>query len=480
MSVSQPDLHELPLCIDLDDSLLLTDTLWESFLRLIAINIIYLFVLPIWLLSGKAAFKRRISEKVTLSYNTLPLNTPLVDYIKEQKNTGRKIVLITAADEKIANGIAEYLDLFDTVLASDGKQNLSGQRKARALNDLFGEKGYVYVANAAVDIAVWKHAAAAIVVNASTKLTAKIRSLFRIEADIPVEKKPIFVKSMLKAVRPHQWVKNLLLFVPLVLSHQLKPDSIITNLLAFFAFCCVASAIYLINDLFDLEADRLHETKSRRPFASGLLSIQTGCWMALILLCVAILIAINVNLYFLLVILLYILLTSFYTLRLKRMVLIDVLTLTSLYTIRIIAGATAVDVPVSFWLLTYSIFIFLSLGLVKRYIELQDLFVKHSEKRKTRGYSVDDLPVVLLFGVCSGFVSVLVMVLYINDLQASKLYTHPLWLWIVGMAVLYWINRVWLLAHRGELHEDPVLFAIHDRASYVIVLIVLFSMYIAL
>ena len=480
MSASKADLNSLPLCIDLDDSLLLTDTLWESFLRLIAKNFFYIFLLPIWLLSGKAVMKRRISERVTLAYNTLPLNTPLVDYITEQKKSGRKIVLITAADQKIANGVAEHLDLFDTVLASDGEQNLSGKRKAKALNELFGEKGYVYAANAAIDIAVWKHAAAAIVVNASEGLSAKIKSMFSVETDIPTITKDSLFRRIIRATRPHQWVKNLLLFVPLILSHQLSPELIVTNILAFIAFCCTASAIYIVNDLFDLEADRLHDTKKERPFASGSVSIQAGCWLALILLSIALLVALTINLSFIVAIIAYIFLTSLYTLRLKRMVLIDVLTLTSLYTIRIVAGAAAVNVPVSYWLLTYSIFIFLSLGLVKRYTELHKLSIKYSEKRKARGYTVDDLPVILLFGVCSGFISVLVMVLYINDLQASKLYAQPSWLWIVGMAVLYWINRVWLLAHRGELHEDPVLFAIHDRASYVIVLIIILSLFLAL
>ena len=479
MPQARQDTSQLPLCVDLDGSLLLTDTLWESTLKLLAKNILYVFLIPLWLMSGKAAMKRRISERVSLAYHLLPHNEPLVDYLRQQKQAGRKLVLITAADEKIANGIADHLDLFDVILASNGKQNLSGRHKANILNEHFGENGYVYAANAAVDIAVWQHAAAAIVVNAQKGLLQKARSMFSIEKEFQTETRS-GLSSVIKAIRPHQWIKNTLLFVPLILSHQLAPESIATNVLAFVAFCLVASAIYVINDLFDLDSDRLHDTKKLRPFASGALSIQAGCWMALVLLILATVLAFSISMQFALIIAGYVLLTSLYTLRLKRMVLIDVLTLTSLYTIRIIAGAVAIDVPVSYWLLTYSIFIFLSLGLVKRYIELHNLFTKYSEKRKARGYSVNDLPVVLLFGVCSGFVSVLVMVLYINDLQASKLYAQPAWLWIVCMAVLYWINRIWLLAHRGELHEDPVLFAVHDRTSYLIVLIVLLSLFLAL
>lgn len=479
MSISAQQSLQLPLCIDMDGSLLLTDTLWEACLRLVARNPLYLLLMPFWLFGGKAAFKHKISQRVTLAYDALPVNQRLLDYIKEQKAGGREIVLITAADQKIANGVADQLNVFDRIYASDGQLNLSGQRKAEKLTEVFGKQAFVYAGNAAIDLAIWQAAAAAITVNAPAQLVNQVRSSYTHEADFPAEHRDT-IKYVLRAFRPHQWVKNLLLFVPLVLSHKLEPQLILNSLLAFIAFCLTASAIYIVNDLFDLEADRRHTSKRNRPFASGALPIIYGIVLSTALIILAALITTNINLNFALVLLAYLLLTTIYTIYLKHIVLVDVLTLTSLYTVRILAGAAAVSVPVSYWLLAFSIFIFMSLGLTKRYIELQKLLESSDLEQKARDYTIHDLPVVLLFGVCSGFIGVMVLVLYINDLHASKLYSQPTWLWIVGMAILYWINRIWLLTHRGELNEDPVLFAIRDQASYVTALVILISMYLAI
>lgn len=478
ISKNSNEYSTLPLCVDLDGSLLRTDTLWESCLLLIASNPLYMFMLPVWLFAGKASLKQQISQRVTLAYETLPYHPHFLEFIRQQKQAGRKLVLVTAANSKIANGIANHLDVFDTILASDRSTNLSGKRKAKALCDMFGEKGFVYAANASIDLAIWRHSAAAITVNASKKLVSVAKSRFTVEQDFPSLSNKL-VKNTIKALRPHQWVKNLLLLVPLILSHKMSLELISINMLAFIAFCASASAIYIVNDLFDLETDRRHSTKKNRPFASGALPIAYGILLALALISIALTIAVTINYTFVLALLAYLLLTTVYTLLLKHIALIDVLTLTSLYTIRIIAGAYAVDVTVSYWLLAYSVFIFMSLGLVKRYIELQKLAQSEEQIHEARDYTTQDLPVVLLFGVCSGFISVLVLVLYINDLHASALYNSPGWLWIVGMTILYWINRVWLLAHRGELHEDPVLFAIHDRVSYSSALIIILSLYLA-
>lgn len=477
MPTETTDTQKLPLCVDLDGSLYHTDTLWESCLLLIARNPLYVLMLPFWLLGGKAAFKHQISQRVvSLPYETLPENTALIAYLKGQKQVGRKLVLVTAANQKIAQGVAEHLELFDTVLASDENNNLSGKKKALALCELFGEKGFVYAANAPVDLAIWKHAAAAITVNAKQSLVARVSSQFDLEKDFPANSENI-VRSSIRAMRPYQWVKNLLLLVPLILSHKLEPELIVISLLAFIAFCLTASAIYIINDLFDLESDRGHKTKKTRPFAAGTLSIGYGITLSSALIAISILIALTINFNFFIILLLYLVITTTYTLLLKHIALIDVLTLTSLYTIRISAGAYAVNVEVSYWLLAFSVFIFLSLGLTKRYIELLNLF--QDNKEAARDYTTKDLPVLLLFGVCSGFNSVLVLILYINDLHASKLYNYPSWLWIVAMTILYWINRIWLLAHRGVLNEDPVMFAIHDRISYMAALLIISCLYLA-
>ena len=470
----------LPLCVDLDGTLIQTDSLLESCLRLISQQPLMLLLMPFWLLCGKAGFKQKISQRVELSADSLPFNANLLKYLTQQRLHNRHLVLVTAANIKIANTIASHLNIFDEVMASDKAQNLSGKNKAQALVDKFGDKGFVYAGNANVDLDVWQYSAAAIVVNGSEALTIKAKKLTSVEKTFPVEEKNIF-KVILKAIRMHQWAKNMLIFTALILSHNwFNNDSIQLSVLAFFSFCFAASSIYLINDLIDLEADRKHQTKRYRPLASGTLSIQSAIFMVPVLLSLSYLFASLINLDFLMILTTYLFLTTSYSLFLKPIALLDVITLTSLYTIRIIAGAIAIDVPLSYWLLAFSMFIFLSLALIKRYSELKNLILQGATNSLARGYHVDDLPAVSLFGISSGYISVLVLVLYTHDLQAGTLYSNPDWLWFVAITVLYWISRMWLLTFRGKMNEDPVLFAIHDRISYAVSFLVAASLYLAL
>ena len=471
----------LPLCVDLDGSLLHTDSLWEACLRLVLNKPYMLPLMVLWLLKGKAGFKHQLSQNVGLPAQALPYNQALIDYIQSQKQQGRKVILVTASTRQIADDVAAHTGLFDEVMASSEPINLSGKRKAAALVEKFGEKGFVYAANAPVDMAVWQHAAAAILVNASAHLERRVGSQFEVEQVIPKPASRPMLLTILKAMRVHQWVKNLLLFVPLLLAHNWDQlDQLMTVGIAFLAFGFAASAIYLINDLIDLEADRAHTQKKHRPLAAGTLPIPTGIALALLLLLASLAIAVTINIDFLAVLITYLILTTAYSFYLKPVILLDVMTLTTLYTLRIIAGAMAISVPLSHWLLTFSMFIFLSLALSKRFSELHNLKQGESEKQHARGYHVDDLPVISLFGISSGYISVMVLVLYISDLQADALYNSPNWLWFVAIAVLYWISRIWLLANRGELHEDPVLFAIHDKVSYVVSLVVAASLLLAL
>ncbi|MDR9437157.1 MAG: UbiA family prenyltransferase [Thiohalophilus sp.] len=475
------DTSQLPLAVDMDGTLVHSDTLWEACLRLLAERPWLVLLLPFWLLGGKTAFKQRLSEHVRLDPQTLPYNQPLLEFLQAEKQRGRPLWLVTASHPQTANAVADYIGLFDGVLASDARCNLSGSHKAERLVETFGEGGFVYAANAAVDLKIWRRAAAAIVVNAGPGLTQRANSVTALERIFPRPGATDTLKTLLRAMRLHQWSKNGLIFVPLVLSHSWgATDLVMHTLLAFIAFGCAASAIYLVNDLIDLEADRLHHEKRHRPFAAGLLPLPWGIAMIPVLLVVAFTIASTVNSHFMLVLVIYLLLTTAYSLFLKPVALLDVLALTSLYTLRIIAGALAIDVPLSYWLLAFSMFIFFSLALSKRFSELYNLKQKPEGKQTARGYHTEDLPVVSLFGISSGYLSVLIMVLYIHDLQADSLYDQPLWLWPVAIAVLYWISRIWLLAHRGVLHEDPVLFAIHDRTSYIVALLVAICLLLAL
>lgn len=470
----------LPLCVDLDGTLIQTDTLWESCLRLVSQQPLMLLLLPLWLFLGKAGFKYKVSQHVELAPSSLPFNTKLLKYLTQQKLHNRHLVLVTAANKKIAESIAHHLNIFDEVLASENDHNLSGQNKANVLCQKFGEKGFVYVGNDNIDLKIWRHAAAAIVVNGSEALNSKAQQLTSIEEIFPTKQKPS-LKVILKAMRIHQWVKNLLIFTALILSHSwFNAEGLKSILFAFFSFGFAASSIYLINDLIDLEADRKHKTKKNRPLASGVLPITWAIVLIPILLIFSYAFAFQTNTDFITVLTAYLILTTAYSLFLKPIALLDVITLTSLYTIRIIAGAVAINVPISHWLLAFSMFIFLSLALIKRFSELKNLTQQGETNSLSRGYHVDDLPAVSLFGISSGYISVIVLVFYIHDLQAGTLYSNPDWLWFVAVTVLYWISHMWLLAFRGQMNEDPVLFAIHDRTSYFVSLFVIISLYLAL
>lgn len=472
--------EQLPLCVDMDGTLLRTDTLWEACLRLLSQKPLLALLMPFWLLLGKAGFKAKVSQHVQLDPQSLPYTTPLLEYLSKQKLKGRKLVLVTAAHRSIAEGVANHLKIFDEVLASDATHNLSGRNKAALLSEKFGDKGFVYAGNARVDLKVWRHAAAAIVVNASNKLVKQAQSETTLETTLEATQVSL-PRALVKAMRIHQWAKNMLIFAALILSHNwFATDAIQSAVIAFFAFSFAASAIYLINDLIDLESDRSHPHKQHRPFAAGVLPIQWGVSLIPVLLLVSLLLAVQVGGAFVSVLIVYLTLTTAYSLFLKQVVLLDVITLTTLYTIRIIAGAVAIDVPLSYWLLAFSMFIFLSLALIKRFSELKNLVQQGKSRSSGRGYHVDDLPAVSLFGISSGYLAVMVLVLYIHDLQADQHYTQPDWLWFVSVAILFWISRMWLLAHRGRVHEDPVLFALRDRPSYIVSLLVAISMFLAL
>lgn len=472
----------LPLAVDLDGTLVCGDTLWEACVELVVHKPWYALLLPLWLLKGKAGFKQALAAHIRLNPASLAYHTALLDYLQAQKRSGRQLWLVTAANRDIAESVAEHhKGLFDGIMASDAEHNLSGVNKADELVRQFGEKGFAYAANASVDLKVWRHAGAAVTVNADASLRENAARLTVLEHDIPATDTRSLLRRVLRAIRIHQWAKNSLVFVPLIMSHTVgQPDKLLTTILAFIAFSCSSSAIYIINDFVDLESDRRHHQKRYRPFAAGSLPLYWGVILAPALLLVSFGLALNIEVSFALALLTYIVLTLSYSFLLKQYALLDVLALTILYTLRIIAGAVAVKLALSYWLLAFSVFIFFSLALSKRYSELHNLKQLDTGKKKARGYHVEDLPIIILFGISSGYLAVLVSVLYINNLTADVLYQHPVRLWPVSLAVLYWVSRIWLLAHRGELHEDPVLFAIHDRASYVVVLLVTICLFLAI
>jgi 4-hydroxybenzoate polyprenyltransferase len=454
----------LPLCVDLDGTLIRSDLLLESFLLLLKRNPLYLFALPFWLLQGKAALKANIAARVHLNAQALPYNGPFLEWLTSEQTAGRSLWLCTAANARLADRVAAHVGLFTGVLASDDTTNLAGSTKATALVARFGHKGFDYCGNEHRDLAIWEQARGAVVVNAGARLQraankqSKVLHVFPSTGSRPA--------ALLRALRPHQWAKNVLLFVPLLAAHHAADSaSLLAAGLAFAAFSLCASSVYLLNDLLDLESDRAHARKSKRPFAAGDIPLVTGLFAAPGLLLVAFAIAAMLPVKFLWVLCAYYLLTTGYSFVLKRVAVVDAMALAGLYTLRIIAGAAAVDVPLSFWLLLMSVFLFLSLALVKRFAELDALRRAGRLRAAGRGYVVEDLAILQSLGTSAGYLSVLVLALYINSPQIEPLYRHPKVIWLLCVLMLYWVSRVWMLAQRGRMHDDPVVFALRDRVS---------------
>ncbi|MDE2401344.1 MAG: UbiA family prenyltransferase [Burkholderiales bacterium] len=461
---SQPSTSQVPLCVDLDGTLIHSDLLLESFLLLIKQNPLYLFLVPLWLLKGKAALKAEIARRVQLNAAALPYTSPFLTWLRQQKKLGRHIWLCTASDQKMAHAVAHHLGLFDGVLASDGQTNVAGAQKAQQLLQRFGDRGFDYCGNHRVDLAIWQHARAAIVVNAGAALEQQARACTQVEA---VFKAPgASLKQAIKALRVHQWAKNALIFVPVAAAHRLGDMStLLDSVVAFVAFSLCASSVYLLNDMLDLEVDRQHPRKSKRPFAAGHLSLMFGLVAAPVLLLAALALSLTLPLKFLGVLAIYYAVTLAYSFGLKRLEMIDVLTLAGLYTIRIVAGAAATAIPLSFWLLLFAIFIFLSLAIIKRYAELHAMREQGKLKASGRGYQVEDLALLQSLGTSSGYISILVLALYVNSPDISVLYRHPKVVWALCPIMLYWVSRVWMQTHRGHMHDDPLVFALKDRIS---------------
>ncbi|WP_058088122.1 UbiA family prenyltransferase [Aquabacterium parvum] len=453
-----------PLCVDLDGTLIHSDLLLESFLLLLKRNPFYLLLVPLWLLGGKARLKSEIAARVELNGGALPYTKPLLTWLQAQKEAGRPLWLVTASDHRVAQAVADHTGLFDGVLASDGKTNLAGGNKAAELVRRFGEQGFDYAGNHRVDLKVWAHARKAIVANASQGLVAAAGKLTEVVHVVP----PLtgLIKSVAKALRVHQWAKNALVIVPLLAAHRLSElPVLIDGALAFLAFSLCASSVYLLNDMLDLEADRQHHTKCNRPFAAGRLSRVFGLLAAPTLLVVAWLISCMLPAKFLQVLGAYYAATLVYSFGIKKVVMVDVLALAGLYTIRIVAGSAAMAIPLSFWLLMFATFIFLSLAIVKRYAELFVMRQQGKLKAKGRGYQVEDISLLQSLGTASGYLSILVLALYLNSPDIATLYSHPKIAWGLVPIMLYWISRIWMETHRGNMHDDPLVYALKDRTS---------------
>ena len=464
MSSSGEPLESQPLVVDLDGTLVHTDMLHETSLRVLRDSPWHLLRLPIWLPQGKAVVKQNLASRGRFDPQHLPYNEPLLAWLREQKAAGRKLVLCTASDTVVAQAVARHLGIFDEVMASDGAANLGGKVKAASLVARYGEHGFDYVGNSATDLLVWRHARRAIVVNASTALALKASGICEVEKVFP--RLPAGLKSWARVLRVHQWLKNLLLFVPVLAAHEFHNTGLWTALaLAFVSFSFCASAVYIFNDLLDLESDRAHPRKRSRPFAAGTVPVWMGLILSVVLLAASYGLAISVGGNFLPWLGCYFVLTCAYSWTLKRLMLVDCLALAMLYTVRIVAGAAAAGLALSFWLLAFAVFLFLSLAFVKRYAELEVQLLGGNTKVHGRGYYTSDAPLIQTLGVTAGYGAVLVLALYLNSEAVLRLYRTPEIMWAAVPVLLFWVSWMWMQAHRGKMHDDPLVFAVKDKAS---------------
>jgi 4-hydroxybenzoate polyprenyltransferase/phosphoserine phosphatase len=466
-----PASRRVPLCVDLDGTLIKTDVFWESLLALLKRRPLLGLRIPLWLLKGKAYLKAEIAGRVRLNVTMLPYNDAVVDYLRAQRQDGRELVLATASHVHFARQIAAHLNLFDGRVLGTESVNLKGHAKLKALQERFGTRGYDYIGNSKADLPIWSHANQALVVTDSSSFVEQVKKTSSV--GYVFERHRSRLRLFLTAMRVHQWAKNILVFVPLVSSHQILSGSrVAAAFVAFFSFSLCASGVYILNDCLDLDADRHHPTKRQRPFASGDLSIPAGLVVSLGCLIASFALSAVLPLDYFFVLALYFVLTTGYSLYLKRMVLIDVIVLAQLYTVRVYAGGAAADIVPSHWLLTFSLFMFFSLALMKRFTEIRLVNQDVGLGIWGRGYRTTDAEHIASIGSASGLIAILVIALYISSREVSVLYSRPEVLWVICPVVLYWITRAWMLTYRDRMNDDPVVFAVRDWNSYVVALLI--------
>jgi 4-hydroxybenzoate polyprenyltransferase/phosphoserine phosphatase len=461
-----PQKNPVPLCVDLDGTLIKTDLLWELFVRLLKRNPLWLLAMLAWWLRGRAHLKRQLARRVTVDPATLPYHEAFLAFLREERRAGRKLILATASDREMAMPVANYLGLFDEVLGSDGKTNLRSGRKLKLLTDRFGERGFDYAGNSSADIAVWRGARSVIVVNADRWL---VRLMERRADRVRVfAQDSSFLAALGRALRPGEWVKNGIIFAPVIAAHRLNDSTpVLFDGVAFASFCLCASGGCLVKDLLDLDADRRDDVTTNNPLASGDLPLPTGLVLGPLLLLGGLGLAAGVSWLFAAVTAAYLVLGACHSWWARRVGVLEVLCLAGLYMIRLAAGQVAGGIPGSCWPLTSAMCIFLNLALATKYAELAcaDQTRPSEAAADGRGQLRRDREVVMALGITSGFLAALAPALYVNSAKVFTLYAHPDLLFLLCPLLLAWMSRVWLLAHRGQLHDDPLVFTAKDGTS---------------
>ncbi len=456
---------------DMDHSLIRSDVTVECILKFVGSNPFNVFLFIAWLLRGRAYMKARLAERAMPEVATIPINDEVLEFLKQGQARGARLALASASNEEVVGAVADRIGIFDEVIGSNSSNNMKGVQKAQRLNERFGREQYAYIGDSVSDLKVWKDANRAITVGASNGLRKRVESIS--DSVLHLDRPQSFGRRKLgmfvKQLRPHQWSKNILIFVPAFAGHQFGLDTLIVGILAFIAFSMMASSIYVVNDLLDLEADRAHPRKRGRPFASGLLSIHSGLIMAPLLALTSISIsAAFLPGAFMLILFCYLTLTLAYSLFLKKKIMLDVFVLAALYTTRIIAGGMATQTEMSPWMLGFSVFFFLSLAIIKRIAELVDMIAEDRIETSKRDYIAADLGTIQSLGAASAYSSIVILTLYISSPEATSLYQSPQILWGISPLLLFWISRMLALAGRGHMDDDPIVFAAKDRTSMLV------------
>ena len=465
---SLPEIKEeqkVPIFVDLDGTLLKTDTIFELLILLIRNHFLHCFKIPWWLLRGRAHCKSQISRFVALDPPSLPYNTRFLNYLKKKRRQGHELYLATGSYQSEAQAIADYLGIFSGVLATDGTQNLVGEKKLAAIQAQMGSEPFAYAGNSLPDLAIWRHSEQAILVSPMPGLRKSAAQLTNIEAYFARPRSA--ANALWRGLRIYQWIKNLLIFVPVIAAHEFTDiRKLGLSALGFVAFSLIASTVYLINDLLDLQNDRHHVIKRKRPFANGDLPLWSAFLLAPILLVTGFSIATLLNPTFTICLAAYLMATTLYSAKLKSLPVVDVISLALLYTIRVIAGGLVTDLNVSLWLLGFCCFFFFSLALAKRSTELAMTIRKGTALKTGRDYHPQDLPLINALGVSTSCMAVLILAIYVASPAVSARYNSPHILWLLCVTVLYWVARIWIVTNRGKMHHDPIVFAVRDRASH--------------
>lgn len=474
-AVPNDPLKSIPLVVDLDGTLIQTDLLLEALLiaaRKKPWSILLFFMA--WMRGGKIAAKNFLAKEIQIDPGTLPYRESVIRLLEEEQNA--KKILVSASPDSWVKSVAEHIGFFQDSWGSTN-ENLAGNAKLLSLQE-HGISDFRYVGDAPVDLALWEKSSEAIFAKPLPQTEQKLKSKHTPVRVLKNDDARSTLSSLRKCLRLHQWSKNLLIFVPMLAAHEFEnKESWIPAIKAFFAFSFAASTVYVFNDLIDLAADRLHPTKRRRPLASGALSIPKGIGLLGALLLITFLASLNLTSAFAGVVLFYFIMNIAYSAVIKRLIILDVVVLGGFYTLRLLAGGYATDTPISQWLLAFSTFFFFGLALVKRYTEVLKI---PDSKNTGRSYRRQDSQVLFTLGACCSVISILILSLYLNSERVADLYSHPDRLWLTLPVLLTWVGRVWITTHRGEMHLDPVVFAIRDRASWALGLTLGLVLWVAL